>query len=327
MPRFRISSVTSGHTPGARLLLDLDEAAEQRRVDRRRARRSSPRPATAPNGGRGGARTASRVADARLGDAERRPARSRVTPGRVVMSAAVSDSRIRRLASEKNRSASTFGLVDVLVRPAGRRIRSIGVRAEVRDRQVEPLRAGAAVRDVVVVGAGRQVRPRRLVLRRCRACRRGCPRSVARARNAPGAVIALHGAACSSCCVSQPFDRFVRMISPTAVTRSRQRQRVAVALGEVQVRVGVHAAAEVEVRAGEEAQVVLREDAELEDRESRRSAACASGSPPIRSGSRAGRPSSDTASPGRPAPGTARTCTVIVVAGGLPAPSTGNVMR
>ena len=53
---------------------------------------------------------------------------------------------------------------------------------------------------------------------------------------------------CSCSSVSHPFDRFVPHDLADGRDAVAQRQRVAVAFGEEQVAVGVHAAAEVEVR-------------------------------------------------------------------------------
>ncbi len=63
-----------------------------------------------------------------------------------------------------------------------------------------------------------------------------------------------------------PFCSRCRTTSLTAVTFLVERQRVAVAFRQEQVAVRVHAAAEVEVRAGEERQVDVREHAELKHR-------------------------------------------------------------
>ena len=76
------------------------------------------------------------------------------------------------------------------------------------------------------------------------------------------------------CDPALPFDRCVRITSPTAVTRSASVSVLPLPCARTGS-VGVDAAAEVEVRAGEELEVVLREDAELKHREPRRSAAAA----------------------------------------------------
>ena len=87
-----------------------------------------------------------------------------VTVGRIVMSAAVSDSRMRRLALLNMRSLKSTELV-VFSLTGGRRMRS-GLRAADRQqRQVQRLRARRAVPDVAVVRAQRDRLPGRLVRR------------------------------------------------------------------------------------------------------------------------------------------------------------------
>ncbi len=139
-------------------------------------------------------------------------------------------------------------------------------------RQVEPACAGATVGDVPVVRPDREVRPGRLVLSRGRrtddAALAGGARAVERAEEAEGAGTGVQ---------RHPHVALVRagdavlQVRPDDLTDGSdaigQRQGRGPVLLQEEVRVGVDAAAEIEVGTREERQVVLREDAELEDRD------------------------------------------------------------
>ena len=162
---------------------------------------------------------------------------------------------------------------------------SMGVAPSLTTGQVEGgRRCGRCGSSVVVAGrecSSMPVRCGRAEIRTGRAAfggRPGCGRTRWRRRRRRVQPAARAMRTCRCACRSRRWRVRSRMISPTAVTRSRSVSVLRRLLLQPEVLVRVDAAAEVEVRPGEEAQVVLREDAELEHRDARPSAsrgACA----------------------------------------------------
>ena len=134
------------------------------------------------------------------------------------------------------------------------------------ERKIEPPGPGAAISQVAVVGPDREIRPRGFVLRTAERAHQTAfgPRQVAvDSRRLDG----LHRPGVGRTRAGGPP---VGQVGTNDLADGRdpvcQGQGIAVALGQEQIAIGVDTSAEVEVGAGEKAEVVFREDTELKHR-------------------------------------------------------------
>ena len=177
------------------------------------------------------------------------------------MSAAVSDSRMRRLTLLKKRAASSVGSVSIFVdRRAPHEVGISGADG------VGSAGSAAFTPVTIIANPARSSRSRR-----CRATSSfnalfssstTLPSVRRRLRGAPA--VAMLTVPVWPPSMDTPFERRCLTISLTAVTRSFSVRVAPPPSSEKQVAVGMHPAAEIEVGAGEEAQIDGGEHAELE---------------------------------------------------------------